>query len=81
MLAQPHMKRANSGQQRFIHLRNCQSSASRSALRLCVYDGIKPVITVIPAGEQETNAADMISPFLGHALPEWAHNNRRKFLE
>lgn len=50
-------------------------------LTLGVYNGIEPVITVIPAGEQETHTADMISPFLGHALPEWAHNNRRKFLE
>lgn len=48
--------------------------------RLCVYNGIIHVITVIPVGDREMNAADMISPFLGHALPEWAHNNR-KFLK
>ncbi len=81
MLAQLHTERSNSGQLGFIHLRNCQSPASRLVLRLCVYDGIKPVITVISAAEQEPNAADMISLLLGHAVPEWAHNNRRKFLE
>lgn len=50
-------------------------------LRWCVYNGIKPVITVILAGEQKNNTADMISPLLGHALPEWARNNRTKFLK
>lgn len=82
MLAQPHTERANRGQPRFAHLRDCQSSASHSVLRPCVYNGIKPVIAVIPAGEREINAADMISPLSGHTVPEWAHNNnRRKFLK
>lgn len=71
------MARANGGQQRFVLSRNCQSPL----LGVCVYNGINPVITVIPAGAQEIKTAAMISPLLAHPVPEWALDNRRKFLK
>lgn len=80
MLSQLHTERADWGQQRFVHLRNCQSTASHSVFRLCVYNGIKPVTTVIPAGEEGIDTANRISPLLGHVLPECSANNMRKFL-
>ena len=42
---------------------------------------LNPVIAVIPAGEREINAAEVISALSGHTVPEWAHNNRGKFLK
>lgn len=53
MLAQLHTERANWGQQRFVHLRNCRSSSCHSVLRLCVYYGIKTYYNSDPSWWRE----------------------------
>lgn len=55
--------------QRFFYLRNCQSLLSHSVR-------FNPIITEIWASAHNMFSADTILLLLGHAPPDWAHNNK-----